>query len=46
MIISRRRLKMILREEYERARVEIEERFYQREVISELHNRIDRYIVE
>ena len=36
MIISRRRLKMMLAEEYERARVETEERFYRREEIPHL----------
>lgn len=42
MIISRRRLKMMLAEEYERARVETEERFYRREEIQHLHDRLNR----
>lgn len=41
MIISRRRLKMMLAEEYERARVETEERFYRREEIQHLHDRLN-----
>lgn len=42
MIISRRRLKMMLAEEYERARVETEERFYRREEIQDLRDRLNR----
>lgn len=42
MIISRRRLKMMLAEEYERARVETEERFYGREEIRYLNDRVNR----